>query len=184
MHNSIGIIELSSVANGFEVLDTMLKAANVQLLTARTICSGKYMITVAGSVSAVEAAFEAGKKVAAGFLIDTYFITNISKEIFAAINGASVIPDKYNKALGIIETFSATTIVGAADAALKAADVFIFKVHLAMALGGKGFALICGDVMSVRTAVEAGAQEIRDTGMLINKVVIPNASPELFRDFV
>ena len=34
----------------------MLKAASVELLIARTICSGKYLIVVGGSVSDVEAA--------------------------------------------------------------------------------------------------------------------------------
>ena len=32
MEKSIGLIELSSVASGFEVADTMLKAGNVRLL--------------------------------------------------------------------------------------------------------------------------------------------------------
>ena len=35
--NSIGLIELSSVATGFAVEDTMLKAASVELLLARKI---------------------------------------------------------------------------------------------------------------------------------------------------
>jgi len=40
---SIGLIELSSIAAGFLVADTMLKAGNVRLLLSRSICSGKYM---------------------------------------------------------------------------------------------------------------------------------------------
>ena len=53
---SIGLIELSSVAAGFEVADTMLKAGNVRLLLARSICSGKYMVLIGGDSAAVEAA--------------------------------------------------------------------------------------------------------------------------------
>ena len=45
---SIGLIELSSVAAGFEVADTMLKAGNVRLLLSRSICSGKYMVLIGG----------------------------------------------------------------------------------------------------------------------------------------
>ena len=47
---SIGLIELSSVATGYQVEDVMLKAAKVQVLLARSICSGKFLIAVAGDV--------------------------------------------------------------------------------------------------------------------------------------
>jgi hypothetical protein len=44
--NSIGLIELSSIAAGFEACDAMLKASDVELILSRTICSGKYMVMV------------------------------------------------------------------------------------------------------------------------------------------
>ena len=50
--NSIGLIELSSIAAGFLVADAMLKAAEVEILLSRTICSGKYMVLVGGDVAA------------------------------------------------------------------------------------------------------------------------------------
>jgi len=42
--DSIGLVELSSVARGFVVQDAMIKAASVQVLMARTICSGTYIV--------------------------------------------------------------------------------------------------------------------------------------------
>ena len=57
---AIGAIELSSIGIGYQIEDEMLKAASVELLIARTICSGKYLIVVGGSVSDVEAAIRAG----------------------------------------------------------------------------------------------------------------------------
>ncbi len=38
---SIGLIELSSIAAGFQVADTMLKVSDVRILLSRSICSGK-----------------------------------------------------------------------------------------------------------------------------------------------
>jgi microcompartment protein CcmL/EutN len=49
--NAIGIVELSSIAAGFAVTDAMLKAGDVEVLVARTICSGKYLSMIGGSVS-------------------------------------------------------------------------------------------------------------------------------------
>ena len=50
---SVGMIELSSVAAGFQVADTMLKAGNVRLYLSRSICSGKFMVLIAGDASAL-----------------------------------------------------------------------------------------------------------------------------------
>ena len=60
------------------------------------------------------------------------------------------------RALGVIETFSASSIIDVADAAAKCADVTLFRIHLAMALGGKGFVLLTGDIASVEAAVATG----------------------------
>ena len=48
----------SSIGVGYLAQDEMLKAATVDLLIARTICSGKYLVIVSGSVSDVEAAVQ------------------------------------------------------------------------------------------------------------------------------
>ena len=57
---AIGAIELSSIGIGYQIEDEMLKAASVDVLIARTICSGKYLIVLGGSVSDVEASIAAG----------------------------------------------------------------------------------------------------------------------------
>ena len=69
--NSIGLLELTSVAVGYMALDAMLKAASVEILLARSICSGKYLIAVAGDVASVQAAVEAGARLASGTVIES-----------------------------------------------------------------------------------------------------------------
>lgn len=184
MSNAIGILELSSIAAGYETQDTMLKAAHVELIIARTICSGKYLIVVGGSVSSVSAALDAGSEKAEGFLIEKLNIPNIDHQVFSALSGCVTLDEKSCQAIGILETFSATPIIEAADAAVKAADVTLFRVHVSMAIGGKGFMLICGDVASVNMAIGVAKEQIKDTGMLVHSTVIPSASKELFNDFV
>ena len=44
----------------------------------------------------------------------------------------------------MVETFSGVSVLAAADAAAKAARVTLFRIHVAMALGGKGFCLMTG----------------------------------------
>src|SRR4051812_11151514 len=155
--NSIGLVELSSVARGFVAQDAMIKAAAVQVLMARTICSGKYLVAVAGDVAAVGASLQAGASASKGYLIEKRQISRVHPSIFPAITGNVYLEPGQARALGIIETFSASSIIEVADSAVKAADVVLFRVHLAMALGGKGFVLLTGDVASVEAAVAAGA---------------------------
>ena len=182
--NSIGLVELSSVAMGYVVEDAMLKAAAVQLLLARTICSGKYLVVVAGDVAAAEASTEAGGMAAAGTLIEKRVIPRVHPSVFPAISLSVDIPPDRVQALGIIETFSASSIIDVADAAAKTADVTLFRVHLAMALGGKGFVLLTGDVASVRAAVDAGAAMAGNEGILVGRAVIAATRRELFREFI
>jgi len=182
--NSIGLVETSSIAVGYRAEDAMLKAAEVQLLLARTICSGKYLVVVGGDVASVQASVEAGAAQCNGALIEQRVVTQVHPGVFPAI-GLSVEPGPDRiQALGVIETFSASSIVEVADAAAKAADVVLFRVHLAMAIGGKGFVLLTGDVASVEAAVAAGAAVAADEGILVAKTVIPAPARELFTELI
>ncbi len=181
---SIGLIELASVATGFLVQDVMLKAASVQLLMARSICSGKYLIVISGDVSSVQAAVEAGGATAGPSLIERRQIARVHPSVLLAISNAVEIDPRQLRSIGVIETFSAASIIGVADAAIKSADVTLLRIHLAMALGGKGFLLMAGDVASVQAAVAVGAKVAAEDGMLVGKCVIAAPSPELFRDYI
>jgi microcompartment protein CcmL/EutN len=177
---SIGLIELSSVAAGFQAADTMLKAGNVRLLLSRSICSGKYMILIGGDTAAVEAAVEAGSEAAAGCLIDQFVIPNLHPDVIAAIGRSQ--PVQPDGALGILESFNVATLIEAADAAAKSASVTLMELRLAMALGGKAFCTLTGDIASVQAAVGAGRKVIADAGVLVNAVVIPRPHPDVYRE--
>src|SRR3974390_121251 len=132
LEKSIGLIELSSIAAGFLVADTMLKAGNVRLLLSRSICSGKYMVLIGGDTAAVEAAVSAGAEAANGCLIDQFVISNLHPDVFFALGRPQ--PPPTDGALGILESFNVATMIEAADAAAKAANVTLMELRRAMAL--------------------------------------------------
>jgi len=179
---SIGLIELSSVAAGYLVADTMLKAGNVHLVLSRSVCSGKYMVLIGGATAAVQSAVAAGAEAAQGCLIDQFTIANVHPDVFTALGrNAAVEP---TGALGILESFNVATLILAADAAAKAASVILLEIRLAMALGGKAFATLTGDVASVQSAVAAGRRVIAEAGLLVNAVVISRPHPDVYRELV
>ena len=179
---SIGLIELSSVAAGFEVADVMLKASDVRLLLSRSICSGKYMVLIGGDTSSVESAMAAGEGVTNGCMIDSLILPNIHQDVILAIGRTQ--PVQPEGALGILESFNVATMIKAADAAAKAAPVQLLEVRLAMALGGKAFCTMTGDVASVQASVAAGRAVIAEAGVLVNSVVISRPHPDVYREVV
>jgi microcompartment protein CcmL/EutN len=182
MSNSIGLIEFSSIAAGIQSCDAMLKAANVAVVLSRSICSGKYMVMVRGDVAAVQAAVSSGKRAGHFSVIDSFVIPNLHEAVFPAIAGSNKLETL--DALGILESFSVASLIEGADAAVKAANVKLLEIRLAMALGGKAFLTLTGTVADVESAIEAGARVIGGRGLLVNKVVIPHPRPELLREVI
>ncbi|HIG10488.1 MAG: BMC domain-containing protein [bacterium] len=181
---SLGMLELSSIGIAYRVEDAMLKAAPVTLLVARTICSGKYIVMVGGDTAAVEASVAAGREHSQEALIDDLVIPHVDPRLFPAISSTVELSEDDRDALGILEAFSVTAIIEGADSAVKAADVTLFSIHVAMAIGGKGFLLLTGSLSDVEAAISAGAAEIAKRGLLVSRVVIPRPAPELFREMI
>lgn len=180
MQRSIGLLELTSIARGYQVADALLKAALVDLVFNRTICPGKFMVMIAGATEAVVSSMEVGIEIGGEFVVDELIIPNVHPEVFPAISGTRVL--NRTGALGIVETFSVASTIEAADAAVKAAEVQLIEIHLAMAIGGKGYVTMTGDVAAVKTAVEVASEFVKAKGLLADRVVIPEPRDEILQD--
>ncbi len=180
--DAIGLLELTSIAKGIEATDLMLKAADVELLASRSICSGKYMVIVRGDVAACRSAVSAGEEVGRETVADAIVIPHLHEEVFPAIAQASLV--ERVQALGVLESFNVATLIEGADAAVKSAEVHLLEIRLAMALGGKAFCILTGEVAAVRAAVETGKSVIGDKGCLTNWAVIPAPNPELVKEIL
>lgn len=192
MIESVGILELTSVGIGYLAQDAMLKAADVRILFARTICSGKYIIAVTGKVAEVTASVDAGVAVVPEGLIDHCVIPKVHPSVFKALGqsveltamGLPLDAGEVPKAVGVVETYSGTSVLEAADAAAKAGQVVMLRIHLAMALGGKGYMLMAGSVLDVQSAVAAAREVVRRKGLLVSAVTITGPSPALLAEYI
>jgi microcompartment protein CcmL/EutN len=177
-YRAIGLIETNSVATGIACADDMIKAADVELLMARSSCPGRYMAMIAGDVGSVQNAVDVGKEKAGEFLVDAFVIANVHPAVFPALNCATEI--RGIEALGVIETYTVASCILVADAAAKAAEVDLIEIRCATGLAGKSFVTLTGDVGSVSAAVEAGIAAIADEGLIQSHVVIPSPSEALY----
>ena len=87
-------------------------------------------------------------------------------------------PDKV-QAIGVVESFSMSTMIIAADAILKSAELESIELRLGNGLGGKAFFVFTGDVAAVETGIDAGKKIAIEKGLLVDTEVIPSPS-ELF----
>ncbi len=179
---ALALVEVSSIAAGMEVTDAMLKAAEVKLVLSRSICSGKFMVLVAGEQAEVEASLNAGLDTAAETVIDHVRIDNVHPAVYPALSSTGSVNG--HEAMGIIESFSVASLVEALDAVAKEAEVEMVQCRLAMALGGKAYIVFTGNVDAVQYAIDAGSAVVERRGLLVRKVVIPDPRPELFETLI
>ena len=170
MLETIGFLELNSIAKGVEAADLILKTAEVDLIFAKAGCPGKYYILFTGEVAAVKASLDAG--------VDSCVIPRVHPQVIKAINLAA--EPGTPGAIGVMEFFSVTASVYAADAAVKVADVDLIDVRLGTGIGGKSFVVLTGEVAAVREAIECGIHTENAEGMEVSHVVIPNPRKEIF----
>ena len=174
---AIGLVEFSSIARGIYAADQMVKISEVEIVTAQTICPGKYIALVEGDVAAVQDSVHIGEKFAGEYFVDSLVIPNVHHGIFPAITGATM--PEHVTALGIFETFSVATMITAADQILKAAELEAIEIRLGTGLGGKSFFTFTGDVAAVETGVEAGRGVAETKGLMVDAEVIPSPSDRL-----
>jgi microcompartment protein CcmL/EutN len=171
LRDTIGVVELNSIAAGFQTADEMVKVAPVSLLEAAPVCPGKFVILVAGDVASVDASVKKGLETGGAFVVDQLFLPYIDPGVFPALLGTSDV--KKIEAIGVIETFSVAATIVAADRAAKTAKVRLIEIRVAKGLGGKGYVTFTGEVGDVESSVRAGEEAAKERGLLVKGIVIP-----------
>ena len=178
MYQAIGVIELKSIAKGIEACDIALKSAGIRLVSSHPTCPGKYEIIITGTISNVTASIDVVRGRFSAALIDTAIMGRIDPAVITALFGTQ--SAARTGSVGVIETYSAASIIKAADIAVKTARVEVYDLRVSRGMGGKGMVILTGDVGDVTAAVEAGAAHAQNIGLLGNTAVIPAPHPELW----
>lgn len=178
MAKAIGMVEYHTVSTGIPAADLMIKTAEIEVIEAQVVCPGKYIIIISGSISAVKAAVDAAKNRFAEQLVDSFVLGNPDESIFPAIYGSN--PVENAGALGVFETYSAASIITAADYAAKTAEVNLIELRIARGMCGKSYMLITGEVAAVSASIENAKQKIGENGMFLGSSVIANPDKKLW----
>ena len=179
---TLAALELNSIAVGLQSLDGMVKAGPVQIVDAKTIRPGKFVIIITGEVAAVDSALSKGKEIGEGCVVDELFIPNLHPQIIPAIIGT--VECEIWDAIAMVESFSVTASISAADTAAKTADILINEIRLAAGMGGKSYLKMVGNNYEVEAAVHAAVEAIKSKGLLCREIIIPNPHPDIKSYFI
>ncbi|HHV11750.1 MAG TPA: BMC domain-containing protein [Clostridiales bacterium] len=177
MGKAIGMVEYKTVSAGIHAADLMVKTADIEIIEAQTVCPGKYIAIFCGDLSAVNASVEAARSTCGQHLIDSFVLGNPHEGIFPAIYGTSKV-EKIN-ALGILETFSAPSIIVAADEAAKSSQVELIELRMARGMCGKSYMFLTGEIAAVEAAIDKAKKAVGENAMLLDSTVIANPDDKL-----
>lgn len=178
MANAIGMIEYTTVSTGIQAADALVKTADVEIIEAQVVCPGKYIVIIAGELSAIRASVDAAKVQHGEKLIDSFVLGNVHDGVFPAIYATVEIDNP--RALGVVETYSGASAIVAADAAAKTADVTLVELRIARGMCGKSYLIMTGEVAAVQAAVDNAKAAAGDKGMLLDYSITPNPDPRLW----
>jgi len=177
MGPAIALIEFDSIATGIRAGDAMVKRAPITFLRAGTVQKGRYLVLIGGDTASVEESLEAGLAVGGQAVVDRVYLPHVHETVFAAIQGGRQ-TGEYDT-LGVLETTTVASVIQAADAAVKGAEVVLLEIRLANGMAGKGLALVTGEVADVEAAVSIGTAAVRDQGAQVQSSVIPSLHREM-----
>ena len=180
---AIGLLETQGLMPLVAGADAMLKAAQVELGGWAFIGGALCHAPIFGDVAAVQTALEVGRQAAEriGTVYATLVLPQPSEGLGPLLPPAPPVELRSTGALGLIETIGYASVVGSADAMLKAADVQIER--LSIGSGGRITALATGHLDDVQAAVRAGAEAATALGELDASAVVSRPDPALVARF-
>jgi len=173
------MVEYKAVSAGVTAADAMVKTAQVDIMEAQTVCPGKYIAVISGDLSAVNAAVETAKVQYGRHLINSFVLGNPHASIFPAIYGATEVEGV--AALGILETYDASSIIVAADVAAKTSEVELIELRIAKGMCGKSYVFLCGEVSAVDAAISRARESVSEGGMYLDSTVIAHPDEKIRR---
>ncbi len=173
---ALGLLEFGSIALGIRAGDAMVKKAPVRAVVAGSVQPGKYFVLIDGDVASVEEALKAGEEAGAPAVTDRLFLPDVHPAVGNAVGGARWTGEI--DTLGVIETRTTPSVILAADAGMKGAEVHLVEIRMANGLGGKAIALFAGLQHDVEAALEIGTGRL-EPGRLLHTALVPRLHSEM-----
>lgn len=172
MNKSIGSLEFRSICKGIEVSNEILKQNNVDIVYAKSICPGKFIIIFSGDSQDVKESVALGESLGQAYIVETFVLNKVHNQIIDGLKNKYENKNTDGLCVGVMETTKVCSGIKALDYALKSSDVNLLKIQLAFAIGGKFVFLISGSVSSVENAI-SNSKSVLDEKEIVNTAIMP-----------
>lgn len=183
VNKSIGAIEFRSISKGIEISNEMVKRADVDVIYAKSICPGKFIIIISGDASEVNEVVSYGLNFDKKYIVDSFILNRIHDDILNGLKSKYKSKDIEGLAIGIMETNKVCSGLEALDKALKSGDVNLVKLQLAFAIGGKLVYMVSGTLSSVEHSINTAIEEI-ESKYIVATSIIPSPEIEFIRQII
>ncbi len=176
------MLEIGDIPAGYVALDALAKEAEVEILSAGTVQSGRWLVAFGGDVESVERSFARAVAKADGALMDAVLLHHAEPRIVPALREGSVHFPAPGDALAIVQTSTSPTLLRAVDVALKGAEVELVELRIAEGLAGRGLCTLWGKQTDVEAAVDLAREAFgRGRSQGCSAVVVANADAAVSR---
>ncbi len=158
-YEAVALVEVETISRGYVTLDAIAKRARVTVKLARPVTPGKLIILFGGDVAAVGESLDAARETAGAQLLDELFLPYAHRSLLPALDG--VIAPEPGESVGVVELHTVAATLAAADIALKATEVSVPRMQLAVGIGGKGYFTLAGALGDVEAALAAVREHVR-----------------------
>ena len=177
--SNLAVVEFKSIARGIFTTDAMLKAADVDLVLATSLCPGKYLTIVEGGTSAIESSLKIADEIGGRHVFSSEAINAISIKVIDAINGK--LKSRADGAIAIIESMQMANLISSADEVVDAVQIEFVDFRLSRGCGVNGFYIFSGELSSVKEGARAASQYLMEMGALLAFRVISGPDIEVWR---
>lgn len=179
---ALAMLDIAAAPPGLHALDALVKEAEVRVLSAGTVQSGRFLVLFGGEVEPVDRAYRRALAVTGRAVVDSVLLPHAEPRIAAAIHHGAVRLPAPGDTLGVLQTPTNPTILRAVDAALKGALVELVELRIADGLGGQAVASLWGESYDVEAAIELAERAFAEVGLEgAWTTIIRNADPEVAR---
>lgn len=180
MSSAIGVVELRSISKGYETADRMLKISPIEVHHLKPICPGKFLIIMSGDTADVLEAMDTAKAEAQEYRISDFVLNGVHPDIIGGLK-KRYSPQSVD-AVGIVETSTVSSGIFALNEALKQCDIYVKRMNLGMAIGGKFFAVFTGSVSDVEQGMKVFISAM-DPKRMIHHTVLRSPADEIKQHF-
>jgi microcompartment protein CcmL/EutN len=171
---SLAMIELSSIARGYKVVDAAIKQSPIVVIEANRVEPGKYLFLFGGGVAEVEEAFVTAMDVAGAKVVDKMLLPMVHEAILPAFSARIGLDEA--DTIGVVESASISSGLVTIDRCLKDSDVQLAGLRVTPGLGGKLLYVVHGAQHDVEVALELARSSLG--GALVDAECIANPHEE------